>query len=151
MPKDATTYLRPAVLGLLADSPEMVALVPADRHYPGQRPPNPVWPFLAYGLPSTIPFGASGLDGSNPTFALHAYAVTTGEGDETVAGEDMAAAIIRVAVTVLGGEEGAELPLPDAPYPATAHITWTGSQVMQDGNDASAFHAWATFDIKIVS
>lgn len=151
MARDSTPFVRPAILRLLAAAPEVVALVPADRHYPGQRPPKPPWPFIAYGQPITVPFQASCLDGSTVSPAIHAYAATTGEGDDTVPGEDMAQAIIRVVVEVLGGEDGAEVPLIDAPYPATAHIQWTGSQCVQDGSDANAFHAWATFDITVSS
>jgi len=151
---DSTPYVRPAVLRLLKRAPTVTVLVPAERIYPPQRPPNPEWPFIGYGVPSSLPFGASGLDGCTVSVAIHAYAETTGEGDDTVPGEDMATSIIAVVVAVLGGENGAEIDLQelaDCPYPAKAHVTWTGSQVMQDGTEADAFHAWATFTITVVT
>lgn len=153
MARDSTLYVRQAVVALLKTTPEMVALVPADSIYPPQRPANPVWPFVGYGQPITVPFTASGLDGSSTAVAIHGYAETTGEGDATVPGEDMCAAIMRVVVATLGGEEGAEIDLADTdcPYPATAYITWTGTQIIQDGGDAGAFHGIATFDISVSS
>ena len=154
MAKDSSQYVRPAVLRLLKRAPTVTVLVPADRIYPPQRPATPDWPFIGYGVPSAVPFGASCLDGSAISVAIHAYAETTGEGDDTVGGEEMAQAIIAVVAAVLGGEEGAEIDLVElggCPYPAKAYISWTGSQVMQDGADANAFHAWATFTITVSS
>jgi hypothetical protein len=149
--RDATPFVRSAVLLRLADVPEVVALIPAERHYPEQRPPNPTWPFLAFGMPITGPFVASGLSGSSISVALHVYGATRGEGDDTVPGADFVKAALAVIVAALGGDEGCALPLDEAPYPATAHLTWTGSQVVQDGSDANAFHGWATFDITVSS
>jgi len=139
---------------MLRRAPTVQVLV-ADRVYPPQRPANVDWPFVGVGVPIAAPFAASGMDGSTTTIAVHAYAETGGVGDDTVSGEEMAAAIIRVCVALLGGEDGAEVQLDgddtDCPFPAKAYITWTGSQVLQDGGDASAFHAFATFDVSVSS
>lgn len=152
MARDSTPYIRPAILALLAVAGPVVALVPAARHYPGQRPPNPTWPFLAYGKPITEPFVASGLDGSATSVAIHNFAATSGEGEDTVPGEDLAADINGAVVAALG--EAGEIDLQavaGCPYPATAYVTWTGSQVIQDGSDPNAFHGWASFDITVSS
>lgn len=154
MAKDSSLFVRQALVALLKGAAGVTVLVPADRVFPAQRPPNVEWPFIGVGVPVAAPFAASCLDGSTISLAVHAYAETTGEGDATVPGEDMASSIVRVCVAVLGGEEGAEVALQgltDCPYPATAYITWTGSQVVQDGADASAFHGFATFDITVSS
>lgn len=154
MARDSSLFVRRAVLRLLKRAATVTVLVPAERIYPPQRPPNPTWPFIGYGQPITVPVVASGLDGSGIAVAIHAYAETTGEGDDTVPGEDMAASIVRVVVAVLGGEEGAEIDLQelgDCPYPAMAYISWTGSQVVQDGSEADAFHGWANFNITVSS
>lgn len=154
MAKDSSLYARQAVVALLKGAPTVDALVPVARVFPAQRPPNVEWPFIGVGVPIAAPFVASCLDGSTISLAVHAYAETTGTDDNTVPGEDLATSIIRVCVAVLGGEEGAEVSLAeltDCPYPATAYITWTGSQVVQDGSDASAFHGFATFDITVSS
>lgn len=154
MAKDSALFARQAVLRLLKRDPTVTALVPAARIYPPQRPPNPQWPFIGYGVPIAAPFGASGMDGSETTAAIHVYAETTGEGEATVSGEDMALSILRVVVAVLGGEDGAELDLQelsDCPYPARAYISWEGSQVTQDGAEADAFHGWANIRISVSS
>jgi hypothetical protein len=153
--RDSSLFVRQATLAFLKEQPTVVALVPAERVYPPQRPPNPTWPFIGYGVPGVQPFVASCLDGSRVSVAIHTYAETTGEGDETIGGEEMAAAIAAVVVAAL---DGATLPLDqasggvtDCPYPATAHFTWTGTQVLQDRADASAFHGVASFDITVSS
>lgn len=153
MAKDSSLFARQAVVALLKSAAPLV-VVPADQVFPAQRPPNVQWPFVGVGVPIAAPFLATCLDGAAVSLAVHAYAETTGEGDDTKPGEDMALGILAACVAVLGGEEGAEVPLQgltDCPYPATAYVSWTGSQVVQDGADASAFHAFATFDITVSS
>lgn len=121
--------------------------------FPEQRPANVPWPFIGWGAPIEVPFLASGMDGSAVTVSVHAYAETSGVGDDTRPGADMANALIGWVVETLGGDEGAEVSLAetDCPHPATAYFTWTGSQCVQDGADAGAFHAWATFDVAVRS
>jgi hypothetical protein len=149
--RDSTEYVRQAALVTLRGAATVRVLVPAERIYPGQRPPNPEWPFIAYGVPVTGDFRAAGLDGSTTTVAIHVYAETTGEDDATVGGEDAALAISRVVASVLDGAALALQGNTDCPYPATAHFTWTGTTVVQDGGDASAFHGIVSFDITVSS
>lgn len=155
MAKQSDFYVQQATIVLLKRAPTLTVLVPAERVYPPERPPNPTWPFVGVGETIVTPFLAAGMDGSATSLAVHAYAETTGEGNDTVDGRAMAQAILRVVVAVLGGEQGAEVQLQgdlsDCPYPATAYFTWTGSQIVQDGTDGSAFHAFATFDISVSS
>jgi len=148
--RDATPYVRPAVLATLKAAAAVTVLVPAERIYPMQRPPNPEWPFIGYGAPVTVPFTASCVDGSIVTVALHAYAETAGLGPETVPGEDMAAALNRVIAATLDGLE-IDLTANGCPFPATAHVTWQGGQVVQDGSDAGAFHGFTTYAITVTS
>jgi hypothetical protein len=151
MARDSSPFVQQAALVLLKRAPTMTVLVPVERIYPPQRPPNPTWPFVGVGEAIATPFLASGMDGSGTSLAIHAYAETTDDTD----GREFAAAMLRVIVALLGGEDGAEVPLQgdlsDCPYPATAYFTWTGSQVVQDGADASAFHGFATFDVSVSS
>jgi hypothetical protein len=148
VPKDSTLYIRAAVLTALKAAAGVIALVPGARIYPQQRPADPDWPFIAYGSPIAVPFGAACLDGSAITVAIHCYAATTGEGEDTVPGEDLATEINAAVAAALGD---ATLELEEAPYPATAHVDWTGSQVMQDGAEADAFHGFSTFQITVSS
>lgn len=140
--------MRRAVLALLNTAEDVVAHTP--RIYPMQRPPNAVWPFIAYGAPITVPFIGSCLDGETVSVAIHSYAETMTADGVTTPGEDKACEMNAAVVAALGGEDGAEVVL-ETPYPAKAYISWTGSQVMQDGSDAGAFHGIATFDITVSS
>ena len=121
--------------------------VPAARVYPPQRPAQPQWPFVGYGVAIEAPFGASCLDGSDITVAVHAYARTTGTGADTVSGEDAAQAIVDAVAAVL---DGATLEL-GGDRPATAHYTKTGAQVIQDGTEADAFHGIVSLRVTVSS
>ncbi len=128
----------------------LLALVPAGSIYPPQRPPNPEWPFVGYGVPIVSPFGASCLDGCTVGFVGHVYAETTGEGAETVQGEQRASEIAQRVVAALDAPLDLAA-LVDCPYPATAHVTWTGTQVIQDGSEADRFHAIVSFEVTVSS
>lgn len=155
MSKVHALYVRQAGVALLkrAAPPTLPGPIPAASVFPEQRPANVSWPFVAWGAPTEVPFLASGLDGSTVNVAVHAYAETTGEGDDTRPGADMANVLIAWVIATLGGEDGAEVSLAetDCPHPATAYFTYTGSQCVQDGGDPNAFHAWATFDVAVRS
>ena len=127
----------------------------------GASPPAPVWPQkappgapyekLQYGQPVASPFGASCLDGASITFAVHAYAETTGTGDATVGGERRAHDLAAWAASALGGATLDLQTVSDCPYPAVAHFEWTGTQVFSDGLGTDAFHGIATFNATVVS
>lgn len=148
MPRDSSDFLRQAVVSTWKADAPLAALV-GTRVYPPQRPPAPEWPFAAYGVPTVSPFAASCLDGNSVTFAGHAYAETTGAGAQTVQGEPRAREIAAAMVAAL--PEQIDLQPFGCPYPAIAHVTWTGTQVIQDGSEADRFHAIVGFDVTISS
>lgn len=145
MARDSSAYVRRGVLATWKRFAPLTALVPAARIYPPQRPPNPVWPFVGYGVPIVGPFAASCLDGCTVTFAGHAYA-ETGPGSE---GETLAGDIASEMVDAL--EAPLDLQEFGCPYPATAHVTWGGTQVIQDGTEADRFHAVVSFSVTVSS
>jgi hypothetical protein len=149
MAKNSAKFVkRAAIAALKAAAP--LGGVPADRVYPMQRPAKLVWPWIGYGAVITAPFGASCLDGSDITVAIHGFAQTTGEGGATVSGED-AAHDINAAVEA--SLDGATVDLTEhgCPYPATAHFTSTGGQVIQDGQEAGKYHGFVSFRIVVSS
>lgn len=154
MAKNSALYVkRAAITAAKAAAPlGGAAGVPAARVYPMQRPTGDklVWPWAGYGAPTTVPFGASCLDGSDTTVAFHAFARTTGSGGATVSGEDMAHAIARDIEAALDGAT-IDLEAHGCPYSATAHFTATGSQVIQDGTEGDAYHAIVNFRIVVSS
>ena len=149
MARDNSPYLRPAVVAAWKAHAPLVALVPAARIYPPQRPPNVTWPFAAYGLPTSRPFLASCMDGSTIEFAGHAYAETTGTGSGTVQGEKLANAIAAAMANALG--QPIDLAPFGCPWAAVAHVTWLQTQVIQDGDEADRFHAVVAFEANVSS
>lgn len=149
MANNSAKYVkRAAIAALTAAAP--VAGVPAARVYPMQRPATLVWPWIGYGAPITAPFGASCLDGSDITVAIHGFAETTGSGAQTVSGEDAAHDINAAVEAALDGAT-IDLAAHGCPFPATAHFTSTGGQVIQDGREAGKFHGFVNFRIVVSS
>lgn len=150
MARNASQFARRAAIVALKDAAPVVALVPAERVYPLQWPPNPTWPFIGFGAPVTVPFAASCLDGSETDVLVHGFAETTGEGDDTVGGEDMAAEI-NAAIEGALTDATLDLQAHGAPWPATAHFTWVSSQVVRDGLENDKFHGFVRFRITVSS
>lgn len=150
MAQNSSLFLRRAGLSLLSADAGLGLLVGA-RIYPPQRPSNPQWPFVAWGVPIASPFEASGMNGAEVGFAVHSYAATTGEGGATVAGEELAHLIAARVEIVLASAAPVDLAPHGCLFPATAHFTWEQTQVIQDGAEADAFHAITTFRANVVS
>jgi hypothetical protein len=148
--RDSSPYVRQAVVAKWKAHAPLLALVSAGSIYPPQRPPNPPWPFVAYGVPQVEPFGASCLDGCTVSFAGHAYAETGGAGVDTVQGEQLAGEIAQRMVDALDAPLDLAA-LADCPYPATAFVTWSRTQVIQDDSEADRFHAIVSFDVTVSS
>jgi len=148
--RDSSLYARRAALTLLKANAALAAIVGA-RIYPPQRPADPVWPFMAWGVPIVSPFEAGCMDGALIDVALHAFAATDGTAGQTVAGEEQAARLAQLAVDVLVGAGEINLAAYGCPYAATAHFTWSQTQVIQDGAEADAFHAIASLRVHVVS
>lgn len=156
MAHDPTPFIRQAVVARLKTAVVANEPLPAAQIWPQKAPPDAPYEKLQYGQPVTVPFTAGCLDGATTTFAVHSYAETTGEGDDTVAGERRAGDLAAWAAVVLSGddERGAAIDLQaesDCPYPATAHIEWTGTQVIADGLGTDAFHGIVTFSATVAS
>lgn len=154
MARDASLYVRKAVVALLKGAVVANAPLPAARIYAQKPPADAPYEKLQYGQPVTTPFSAGCLDGSSTAFAVHSFAETTGTGAQTVGGEARAHALVAWAASVLGGGEHAltvDLQTYGCPFPAVAHIEWTGTQVFADGLGTDAFHGIATFTATVSS
>jgi len=140
MSRDSTLPVRKAILRALKVDAAVKALVPASRIYPPQTPATPTWPFIRFGIATALPLRASGMDGSTIIVAVHAFAKGPGE--------DSAALIAAAIGKAL---DGATLNLPDASYPATAHVTTTGSQLLRDTEEAGAWHGVVNIEVAVAS
>lgn len=150
MARNSSIYVRRAGLVLLKGDAALAAIV-GDRVYPPQRPADPQWPFVAWGVPIVGRFEASCMDGNENDFAVHAYAETDGTGGSTVSGEERATEIADRVATVLAGAGEIDLATYGCPYPATAYFTWQQTEVIQDGLEADAFHAIVSMRANVVS
>lgn len=148
--KNSDLYVKRATLVALKEAAPVVALVPAAKIFPIQQPADVPRPHVNYGVPTTTPFTASCLDGSESIFAVHNWTETRGSGVDTVAGEDEAMLINAAIEAALDGAT-LELAPRGCPYPATAHYTCTGSQVIQDGSESDKFHGIVNFRVTISS
>lgn len=156
MARDASPYIRQAVVARLKAAVVADAPLPVGRIWPQKAPPDAPYEKVQYGQPVTTRFVAGCLDGSTTAFAVHSFAETTGEGPATVAGERRAHDLAAWAASVLGGDDEHAVTLDlqaesDCPFPATAHIEWTGTQVFSDGLGTDAFHGIATFSATVSS
>lgn len=139
MARDSSLPVRKAIISTLKADADLTALVPVARIYGVEPPANPTWPFTRYGFASQLPLRASCMDGATIVGSVHAFA--KGPGEDAVSA--IAAAIARAL-------DGKVLTL-STPYPATAHITWTGSQILRDTDEAAAYHAVVNFEASVAS
>lgn len=140
MGKLASLPVRRAVLNRLKAPDSATYDIVGVRSY-GPRPPaEPQFPFNRYGLPSSSPFRATGIDGSQVRFAVSSFAKGTDDG-----------AVADQAAAVVADLEGAVLQL-EAPFPAKlADITWVGTEAFPDGATPDAWHALSRFVGTVVS
>lgn len=147
MARDNSLPLRRAVLAWLKLDPGVTALVPAASIHPQAPRFVPTWPFIRFGVALGAPRRASCVDGSLVNFSAHAFAKDRVVGGETVETAEDHAHRIGAAMAKLGGRS---LDL-DTDHPARAAIRWTGSRVIQDGDDPAGFHAIVDFEARILS
>lgn len=150
MAKDCSPYLRRAVLARLKTAAAGGNPLPAASIYPPQRPANVAWPFVGYGVATTSPLRASGMDGATLDFAMHVFAATTGTGNATIGGEAKAGEIARWIAEQLD-DAVLDLELRGCPFPAKAYLSWGGTQTIADDSDADAFHSIVSIAVTVSS
>lgn len=140
---DRTLAIRRAILPALKVSGPVVVLVPPASIYPARTAAVPPFPFIRYGATTTTPFRASGLDSSAVAVAIHAFAKPLYVGGAMVeTAEDQAH---RMAAAIVGALDSVTLALEGE---GNARVTWIGSNVLQDGDEADAWHTVVRFQIE---
>lgn len=138
---DYAFAVRKAALPLLKDNAQVLALVPSERVYPSTTPAKPTFPFVRYGAPTQTPFRRSGLGSSSVAFKVHGFTrpLLSLSGGLRETAEDQAYKLGLAISTALDGRV--------APIDGALHVTfaWTGSTVIQDGDEADAWHAVVSF------
>lgn len=145
MARDSSIALRKAIITHLRADPDLVELVPVSRQF-GLRVsvPDPKKPFTKYGVPTKLPERASGMDGARIVGSIHAFS----DADS----EDEVGAIGAAVAKVLDGPGGKGLVLElIAPFAATATVTYTGGQTLQDPEEEGSWHEVVNFEAVVVS
>ncbi|TZG25581.1 DUF3168 domain-containing protein [Sphingomonas montanisoli] len=141
MASDRTLGIRRAILIAVKAAGPVTAIVPSARIFPQQQPANAPFPFIRLGAPSAIPVRAACVDGGEVTIAVHAFA----NGGPSITAEDQAHAI---GATLASALDGRSLDLGGG---AAGKFRWTGSQLLQDPEEVSAFHAVVNFRVRHLS
>lgn len=142
MARDSSLYVRRAVITALKRDAGVAAIVGEKIHAVAES--NPDWPFVRYGAATTLPYRATGMDGNRIALTMHAFAKDSDEVD----GYDQ---VQQLAAAIANALERQTLPLA-APYPTSLHaMTWTATQVIEDSEEASAFHGIVNFEARLSS
>lgn len=129
MPADYSLDLRKAVVVHLRADSTVSTLV--EGIYGEQPPAVPDGPFIRIGAPVVAPYEATGYDGGEHAFTIHAFA--EGPGTDRVA---------TIAKRIVASMAGFELAALDA-----VENEWRGTQIIQDGDEVDKWHAIIAFDI----
>jgi hypothetical protein len=146
MANDLARPIRRASLARLKADPDLIAIIPAASLYPQTTPAQVAWPFGKIGVISSFPIRAGCVDGCTGIFAVHAFTkerldggavVETAEDHASRAGAAVAAALDRQFLDLDGGHR--------------VKVKWTGSRVMQDGDEAGAYHGVIDFEFRCLA
>ena len=138
--------VRRAILTTLKANGGVTDLVPADQIYPQSPPGAPTWPFVKCGAPTAVPIQADCVDGDEIRVAMHSFAKTRQVGGEDVeSAEDHADRIGRAVTRALHRQK---LALGDG---KTARVIRIGYQLLQDPDEAGAYHHIADFRVRVLA
>lgn len=142
---DSLLPVRRAILTLLKADAALTALVPAAQIYAQAARSNDLWPFIRWGSPSAVPRRASCLDGQIISSALHGFSKGRWSGKrELETAEDHAA---RIGAAIAAAVDGRRVAIPGG----YAAIRVSGSQLLLDRDEASAFHTVQNLRIRAVT
>lgn len=128
-------YLRRAVISRLRADAALLAIVPSTSIYGMRVEAEPTWPFTRYGVPDETPRSVQCFDGSDVAFTIHSFAKQKFEDQCAQINEAIVASLGDAVLTMAGNTQ--------------ARIVWLGSQIIQDGDEADAWHGLNRFGARI--
>lgn len=141
---DSILPVRRGILGVLAATEAVIEIVPPARQH-AMTVGRPVWPFILYGSPTSVPVRATCLDGSEITVAVHGFAKARYQGDVMVeTAEDHAG---RLGAAIAEALDGQRLTIPRG----EASVRHTGSQLLVEGGEADAFHCVVNLRVRCIT
>jgi hypothetical protein len=142
---DSTLEARRAVLTLMKADTDLLALVAKASIYPQTTAPAPAWPFIRCGAPLVVPVRAACVDGASLTMAIHGFAGPRKSGASVVeTAEDHAS---RIGTTIAKALDGKRVTITRG----TLAVSWQGSQLLADPDEADAFHTVQNFRIRCIT
>ncbi|MBO9380451.1 DUF3168 domain-containing protein [Sphingomonas histidinilytica] len=144
MTRSRDREIRRAMLAELRGSAPLVAIVPATSIFSQIVPANQLWPIVKMGAPSGVaPVRGTCMDGAESIVAVHGFTSGIRQGKKLIEnGEDHAGRIGDAIATALDGKR---LPLEGG---GMVRIRWTGSQLLQDAQEAGGFHTVQNFQMR---
>ena len=125
---DQTNATRLAILARLKADSGITAIVPSARIYPSRTPATLTWPFIKLGVINDTPYRPSGAVGSqNLIGTVHIFTKTSA----SVLDAEYQCHLIRREVIRAIDAMGSIGDL---------YIRYDGGTVLQDGDDADAYH-----------
>lgn len=134
MPADHALEMRQAIVKRMRETGSAVQVICDARIYGEQPPAEPLKPFVRYGVPVTLPYEASGWDGSEHSIVVHGF---TGGSKDT---DDINALAKAISATL----ENSELNLGSL---GLVGIDWRGTEILRDGE---GYHAVVRFSATTV-
>lgn len=132
MATDLTLPVREAGVVFLRAQGSLTALLPVSSIYGTEQPPNPPYPFVKFGQPTTDPLEYTCQDGCTVTADLHVFAET--EAEAHAIGEELVLVLDEATLDLGGGRE------------ATAR--WTAGLSLRDPEDERLWHIVRTFEFE---
>lgn len=140
---DQTNATRLAILARLKADSALTALVPAARIYPSRTPASLTWPFIKLGVINDTPYRPSGAIGSqNLIGAIHIF---TKASATSLDAEYQCHQIRREVVRAIDAMGGIVI------SGGTLHLRYDGGTVLQDGEEADAYHGIVNWEAVAVS
>ncbi|ARR53486.1 hypothetical protein HY78_08655 [Rhizorhabdus wittichii DC-6] len=147
MARSRALPVRRAMLVHMKGDAPLVALVPAASIFGQIVPANTSWPYIRMGSPSAI--GAvrgTCMNGAEGIVSIHGFSIGRRRGEKLVeTAEDHAG---RIGDAIAAALDGARLPLDGG---GKVKLTWTGDQLLQDPEEAGAFHTVQNFTWRFLS
>lgn len=142
---DSTIPVRNAMLAVMKANVPLVALVPKASIYSQWTVAVPAYPFIRSGPPSGVARRGSCLDGLDIVVAMHAFSVGRYTGKKLV--EDAESHAARIGAAIAKALDGKVVTIAGG----KARIRWTGPQLLQDPEEASAFHSIQNFRVRAIT
>lgn len=129
MALDLSLPLRQAIVTALRADTGLTAIT--ERIYGERVLADPTFPFVRYGVSDTVPQRGACWDGSRINVPIHSFSKADFTDEVAQMNAAVALALDGKVLALDGGK---------------AHLRWTGSRIIPDASEASAWHGIVSFE-----